>query len=947
MTDLPPIAVVLTADTSDFKRGMNSATREINDLDGTARKGFGGIGKASLAFAAVGVGAVVAGAALFDFGKDAVVAAQEAAVADARLLSIATSMGFVSGAYAGGVYRLNEYSTALQKSIGVDDESIKAVQAKLLTFKQLGKTMNETGGMMDRATAAAYDLASAGFGSAESNAKGLGKALQDPIKGITALGRAGVTFTEQEKNKIKTLVESNRMGKAQEMVMKAIEVQVGGTAEATATSTQKMKVSFGELQEKIGTSILPVISSIADALIPLFDNLQGPLSVVAEAIGGTLKKAFDSIAPLLPVLAQAIGKIAGALGGILAGAIQALLPVFTPLLTLLGTLVGKIGPILTPLLTKIGTLFSKLMEAVIPLITPLTEVVMGILDAAAPILGVVIDALIILVKALTPVLGAVSQLIKPLGTLITVLLKAIMPVITPLLPVIEALATVLGDVLTRAVGVLMTAIGYLIQGFAEMAPFILHNVTGPVAALFLDFASSIIDSAEKAFSWIPGLGDKLSTAKTAIDNFKVTSVKAIANAATTIGNEGKKIGQGLIDNGVGMLTNPALAQQTQQSATNIGLSFGTGIVAGMGKTRDEVAAGSKMLIKTADSAARAAAASNSPSLLFAEIGKDLADGLVKGVKDGGDDVKKTLKDTFHGWFTETISTMRDDIKTAQDVLTQGFSNMRNAISGGVSLGDAWQAQVDDVTKRADLDKQIADAIASGDTSGQAKAQAEKAAMGTAVTWHSAYQTQLSQSQWFVDVLTYMKAQGTDQRLIDDVASMGPGAGGALIQDMIDKGMIPTFNEQFVTVQDTIDAQAKTLLPGWMQNGVDSAKNTVDGFKKQFGKGGAGRKHLMDLMDNLAADAKRSVAIDVYVTKNVTEIISRIPGPAARAAGGPVTQNNPYMVGEKGPELFVPNTSGTIIPNDSLGSGTINVYAQTNADAHDISREIAWALKVGV
>jgi hypothetical protein len=59
---------------------------------------------------------------------------------------------------------------------------------------------------------------------------------------------------------------------------------------------------------------------------------------------------------------------------------------------------------------------------------------------------------------------------------------------------------------------------------------------------------------------------------------------------------------------------------------------------------------------------------------------------------------------------------------------------------------------------------------------------------------------------------------------------------------------------------------------------------------------------------------------------------------------------PYMVGEQGPELFVPNgISGNIVPTNKLKSSeqTINVYAQTNADAHDISREIAWALKVGV
>lgn len=69
-----------------------------------------------------------------------------------------------------------------------------------------------------------------------------------------------------------------------------------------------------------------------------------------------------------------------------------------------------------------------------------------------------------------------------------------------------------------------------------------------------------------------------------------------------------------------------------------------------------------------------------------------------------------------------------------------------------------------------------------------------------------------------------------------------------------------------------------------------------------------------------------------------------------AVGGDVFSNRAYMVGEHGPELFVPKTSGTIVPNDKTntymsGSNNITVNAVTNANAHDIGREIAWALKV--
>ena len=46
----------------------------------------------------------------------------------------------------------------------------------------------------------------------------------------------------------------------------------------------------------------------------------------------------------------------------------------------------------------------------------------------------------------------------------------------------------------------------------------------------------------------------------------------------------------------------------------------------------------------------------------------------------------------------------------------------------------------------------------------------------------------------------------------------------------------------------------------------------------------------------------------------------------RAAGGPVSAGSPYLVGERGPELFMPRTSGSIYPNDALGAGGVQVGA---------------------
>ena len=59
---------------------------------------------------------------------------------------------------------------------------------------------------------------------------------------------------------------------------------------------------------------------------------------------------------------------------------------------------------------------------------------------------------------------------------------------------------------------------------------------------------------------------------------------------------------------------------------------------------------------------------------------------------------------------------------------------------------------------------------------------------------------------------------------------------------------------------------------------------------------------------------------------------------AAANGGPVGMRQPYLVGEKGPELFVPNQSGNIIPNHDLagiGGGGMNIVVNVDASGSNV------------
>jgi len=248
----------------DATKALKAMGMVEDKADGTGSK-LSSLGKT--------IGAAVGTAAIVKFGTDSVRAAQESAVATARLEQVFASMGDTTGKAAKAA---EDYASSLSAKIGVDDEAIMAAQAQLATFGAVSSETARMSGIFDRATAAAADLAAAGFGTLDSNSVQLGKALQDPIKGMTALAKSGVTFTKAQKDQIKALQESGDLLGAQKIVLAAVEGQVKGTAEATATSTAKMSVKFGELQETIGNKLLPVIDQVVtfftkymDILIPL------------------------------------------------------------------------------------------------------------------------------------------------------------------------------------------------------------------------------------------------------------------------------------------------------------------------------------------------------------------------------------------------------------------------------------------------------------------------------------------------------------------------------------------------------------------------------------------------------------------------------------------------------------------------------------------------------
>jgi hypothetical protein len=276
-----------------------------------AQNALGGFGKSLLS-----VGALVAGAfairGIANFAMESVIAAERAQQFNDILAQVAKTTGVLGSGVDAATDRMIKFADSHELVIGVEAELIKEAQAVLLSFKAVGASADETGGNFDRATKAAFDMAAVLKTDARGSAVQLGKALENPIKGVTALAKAGTTFTDQQRAQIKTLVESNRLLEAQDLILTEVESQYGGAAEAAALGSQKIQLAFGQVQDALGEGLAPAFEKFTNYFInevvppltvffedkfpTLLKNLGATftsLQPAFEEVGDTLRKAFN------------------------------------------------------------------------------------------------------------------------------------------------------------------------------------------------------------------------------------------------------------------------------------------------------------------------------------------------------------------------------------------------------------------------------------------------------------------------------------------------------------------------------------------------------------------------------------------------------------------------------------------------------------------------------
>jgi hypothetical protein len=274
----PAVVVDFVANTKDLSKGFDDASRKAGRFGGKV-KGIGLAGAAA-GFAAL-AGAVKLG--VDEFGEAQKVGAQTDAVLK--------STGDAAKVSADHISTLAE---SLMKKSGVDDEAIQSGENLLLTFTNIRNEAGKGNDIFDQTTKAALDMSTALGTDMKTASMQVGKALNDPIKGVTKLTRAGVTFTDAQKKQIEQMQKSGDVAGAQKVILGELTKEFGGSAEAAGKTLPGqlniLKQSFSNLAGELVGKLVPPLTAVFGFLV----EHKTTVTVFAGVIGA-LALAFVAV----------------------------------------------------------------------------------------------------------------------------------------------------------------------------------------------------------------------------------------------------------------------------------------------------------------------------------------------------------------------------------------------------------------------------------------------------------------------------------------------------------------------------------------------------------------------------------------------------------------------------------------------------------------------------
>jgi phage-related protein len=217
---------------------------------------------------------------------------------------------------------LEDLASSIQNYSGQTDDSIVASEKLLLTFTGVRNAAGKNNDIFNQATKMTADMAAKMGGDASTYAVQLGKALNDPAKGVAKLTKIGVTFTDQQKKQITAMQKAGNTVGAQKVIMAELTKEFGGSAKAAGQTLpgqmKRAQRSFEDISQNLIASLMPVLTALAGFLLnnvmPAFSKVMGFITrnktvfaILAGAIGGIVAawKIWNAVLAIWTAITEA------------------------------------------------------------------------------------------------------------------------------------------------------------------------------------------------------------------------------------------------------------------------------------------------------------------------------------------------------------------------------------------------------------------------------------------------------------------------------------------------------------------------------------------------------------------------------------------------------------------------------------------------------------------
>ena len=267
MSTIANLAIGITARTTGLRRGLGKATSMVR---GFGRSITGLVGSLTGLGTLLTAGGIIAGLSKMT------ALANTQYIAERKLSGVIRATG---GAAALSAKEIKKFASARQELTNFGDEATIAAASVLATFKAI------KGPMFKDALVAIQDISAEMGTNLQAQTLQVGTALNNPIKGLARLTKVGITFTDQQRDQIKALQESGDMMGAQGVIMRELQSEYGGLAEALADPVKQMWNTLGDLGETLGGQLLPFVRLLAGDANEAFSQVNKGAATSVGSVG--------------------------------------------------------------------------------------------------------------------------------------------------------------------------------------------------------------------------------------------------------------------------------------------------------------------------------------------------------------------------------------------------------------------------------------------------------------------------------------------------------------------------------------------------------------------------------------------------------------------------------------------------------------------------------------